>query len=83
MDIVSDTLLYYWETEFSELYQTQGYHNPFSKQYLQTAAKCILMVSRSSLITTVKLFKNGKTNEIVQAVVFQQKALDFFFFLPE
>lgn len=35
------------------------------------------------LITTVKLFRNGKTNEIVQAVVFQQKALDSFFFLPE
>ena len=51
VDMVSDTFLHHWELEFSELYQTQGYYQPFSKQYLLLAASCNLMVSRSLLAT--------------------------------
>ena len=36
--VISDMLLHHWEHEFSELYQTQGHHQPFSKQYLLAAA---------------------------------------------
>ena len=51
VDMVSDTFLHHWELEFSELYQTQGYYQPFSKQYLLIAASCNLMGSRSLLAT--------------------------------
>ena len=36
VDMVLDTCLYNCEPEFSELYQNQGHHHPFSKQYLPT-----------------------------------------------
>ena len=46
----SDTLLHYWEFEFSELYQTQGHCKQFSK-YLLAAATCNILVSRSPFVT--------------------------------
>ena len=49
--MVSDTFLPHWELEFSELYQTQGHQQPFSKQNLIAAASCNLLVSRSPLVT--------------------------------
>ena len=41
--MVSDTFQYYREVEFSELFQTQGHQQPFSKQYLLAAASCSLI----------------------------------------
>ena len=38
-------ILYCWELEFSELYQTQGHHYLFSKQCLLGASSCNFMVS--------------------------------------
>ena len=51
VDVISDMLLHHYALEFSELYQTQEYHQLFSKQYLLVAVSCSLMVSRSPLVT--------------------------------
>ena len=42
--------------EFSELYQTQGHHQPPSKQDLLAASSCNLTVSRPPLVT-MQLFQ--------------------------
>ena len=44
-------ILHHWEPEFYELYQTQGHHQLFSKQYLLAATSCHLMVTSSPLVT--------------------------------
>ena len=54
--VVSDTFLHHWELKFSELYQTQGYYQSFSKQYLSAAASCNLMVSSSPPITMQTIY---------------------------
>ena len=46
--VISDTFLRHQELKFSELYQTHGHHQPFSKQCPLAAGSCKLVVSRQS-----------------------------------
>ena len=62
-----DTFLHLWELDSSELYQTQGHHQLFSKQYLLAATSCHLMVTSSPLVTMPP---------------FQTPTNSFFFFQP-
>ena len=59
--MISETFWHHWELEFSELYQTQRHHQPFSKWYLLAAASCELNISRSLLLTTLSILDPNRS----------------------
>ena len=69
-------ILHHCELEHPELYQSQGPHQPFSKQYLLAAASCKLMASRSPFVN-MQPFQTPTNPYLTSALTSREVELEF------